>query len=418
MRISFRTLNRHAQLTIQRRYADLATLHQQMATGKRLLRPSDAPVDVANDLKLREKLVELAQYKRNIEDARGWMSVSDTAMMSMNELMQRLRELVIQSSSDTFTAKERRFIGKEVEQLSRQLIALVNTSYKGDYVFGGTQTTIEPFPVRASLASTPQDYADLKMAYYDASAGTDIAVPLLNAFDGSRMTDIIPGSFKLVSDDGSGNRREWIEGSDYTIDYLAGTITILSTGYNPAALAVDVSEGGQFSTGPLGYYTASGFNITFEYISRGRNIYGDTTTTAGDIQREVERGIVVPINVSGEELIQDPLTGQNLFDTLIRFGQSLIYDDRSGLNNSISALDASFSNILAAEAKMGARLNRFELTLDRSEEQVTETTRIQSELEDADMSETITDFSLAQTVYEAALKSAARVIQPSLVNFL
>jgi len=415
MRITFKSLNRHAQNILRNRYSDLAKLQEQLATGKRLLRPSDNPVDVGNDLKLRDKMAALTQYKRNIEDGMGFMSVSDTAMMSMNDIMQRMRELAIQASSDTNTAVERRYIAKEVDQLVRQMLSLLNTNYKGDYVFAGTQTKIVPYPMLSSQARSQEDYDNLRMAWFDTTGGADIAVQIRSAFDNSAITNIIPGSFRLVSDDGSGNRREWVEGQDYTVDYVNGTITVLSTGFNPAALLADLSDGGTFA-GPN--YALNGFLMTFDYISKGKDIYGDTIETTGDILREIEQGTAVPINITGDELIRNARTNTNLIETLLRFGQSLIHNDRTGIGNSITSIDDSFQNILAAAAKNGARINRMETTLERTDQQNTETTRLQSELEDADMTDTITNFSLTETIYNAALKSAARIIQPSLLDFL
>jgi flagellar hook-associated protein 3 FlgL len=420
MRVTFKSLNRHAQTTIRERYADLARLQEQLSTGKRLLRPSDAPVDVANDLKLRSKVTETTQYKKNIEEANGLISITDTAMMSMNELAQRLRELAVQGSSDTLDATERNYLGKEVEQLTRQFLSLLNTTYKGDFVFGGTQTKIPPCPLGSSLAANQQNYDELKMAWFDGTAGTDVPIQIRNAFDNSAITNIIPGSFKLVSSDSLGNRREWINGTDYTIDYVAGTITILSTGSDPAALSVDVSAGGAFGAGPNppGYYSPDGFAITFENVTKGKDIFGDTVETTGLIYREVEQGTIMAINITGDELIRNADTGTNLIETLVFLGQSLYNNNRDGINDSIGKIDDSFQNIMSAEAKNGARMNRIEATLFRNDEQLTETIRLQSEIEDAEMTDTITDFSLAETVYNAALKSAAMVLQSSLVDYM
>jgi flagellar hook-associated protein 3 FlgL len=420
MRITFNSLNRHAQSVIRERYADLARLQEQLSTGKRLLRPSDAPVDVANDLKLRSKIAEITQYRKNIEDANGFISITDTAMMSMNDLMQRMRELAVQGASDTLSATERNYIGKEVEQLTRQFLSLLNTTYKGDYVFGGTQTKIPPCPIESSQAGSQENYDQLKMAWFDGTAGTDTPIQLRSAFDNTAITNIIPGSFKLVSNDSLGNRREWINGTDYTIDYVNGTISILSTGSDPAALTVDVSAGGAFNAGPTppGYYSPNGFAITFDHVTQGKDIFGDTVETAGNIYREVERGTTMAINITGDEIIRDAATGTDLIETLVSLGQSLYNNDRNAIRQSIGAIDNSFQNILSAEARNGSRLNRIETTLSRNDEQVTETTRLQSEIEDAEMTDTITDFSLAETVYNAALKSAAMVLQPSLADYI
>jgi flagellin-like hook-associated protein FlgL len=202
----------------------------------------------------------------------------------------------------------------------------------------------------------------------------------------------------------------YIEGTDFTVDYVNGTVTPLN-----AALAVDVSDGGAF-LGPN--YTQAGFAIGFDYITQGRDIYGDPVDHNGLIYREIESGIAVPVNITQDELMFDPATGTNMFDTVVRLGQSLLENNRTNIQRAIGEIDTVFKTILDAQSKNGARVNRFETTSDRNEGQTNETTRLRSNIEDAEYAETVSKFSLLQTVYEAALKSAANVLQPSLANFL
>jgi len=399
------------QYVITDRYNDLSKLQEQLSTGKRLLRPSDDPVDVANDLQLRTKIKQLNQFTENMNDGASFMQISDTAMMSIDDILQRLRELALQASSDTMSAKERLFIAREVEQLTRQFVALTNTMHKGDYIFAGTQTKIMPFPVEGSSASRPEDYTNLKMAYYDASAvAPGTPVQIMDAFNGRAISNIIPGTFNLKV---AGTT--YFEGTDFTVDYANGTITILPTSPNAALLSADVLNG---TIAGVPNYSLNGFQITFEYVGKGEDIYGQPVDNSGEVLREIEAGIVTPINITANELLMDYQTGTNLLESIVQFGQSLIQNDRPNIITSVTNFDTGFKTVLAAQAKNGARLNRFDLTLERNESQTIETTRLQSEIEDAELAETATKFSVAQTVYNAALQSAAKIIQPSLANFL
>lgn len=402
MRVTFRELNRHMQHVINDRYRDLSDLQLQLSTGKRLQRPSDDPQDVANDLNLTSKGKSLVQYKKNIQDGMAYMGVSDTALTSLNTLLQRTRELAIEGSTDTMGIQERKYINKEVEQLFRQAIALINTQYKGDYIFSGTQTKIPPFEISSSKASAIADYNNLQMSYFDASTlALGSSTQILNGFDDSPITNIIPGTVKLAF-----AGQTYVEGRDYTIDYLSGNITILS----PTLLA-DMSPG-------TPNYAITGLSLEFDHISRGKDIYGAQVSTYGEIQREIETNITVPINISADEVFTDQTTGNDAITTFIRFGQALVQNNTTGLNASITEFDSVFSAILSAQSKVGARINRFETTLERNENQTIQTTDLQSELEDAEMAETMSKYATLENVYNAALKSAAKVIQPSLVNFL
>lgn len=402
MRITQNQVIRDMVYVINKRYSELTYLQEQLSTGKRLLRPSDDPVDTANDLKLRTDLAGLAQFKSNIEDAQSWMNVTETAMTSMNKILQRLRELAVQGSNDTLSSKERAYINKEVEQLTKQFVGLTNTKYKSDYIFSGTETKIPTLVMQSSAANTAQDYADRSMAYFNA-AGTAVpaTVQLFSGRDGTPITNLIPGTFTLAV-----GTTTYTEGVDYTLDYAAGTITLLN-----AALLQDVTPG---NAG----YAAGQFAISFDYLTKGKNIYGATVSNHGQIYREIDQGISVPINISGDDFLNDPTTGADLVATLIGMGQALLQNDQSGISSSIDRIDSVMKAALSAQSKNGARINRMENTLSRNEAQNNATTELLANLEDAEMTKTVTDFMNTQNIYNAALKSAAGVIQESLVNFL
>jgi flagellar hook-associated protein 3 FlgL len=68
MRITANQIIKNMVYVINDRFFDMSRLQEQLSTGKRLLRPSDAPVDVANDLKLKTKLAEIKQFNRHRDD--------------------------------------------------------------------------------------------------------------------------------------------------------------------------------------------------------------------------------------------------------------------------------------------------------------------------------------------------------------
>jgi flagellar hook-associated protein 3 FlgL len=393
------------QSVISDRYSDMANLQEQLATGKRILRPSDNPVDAANDIKLKSALAGETQYKTNIQDGLDYMNVTDTSMQSMNTLMQRLREIAVQGASDTMSPADRQALQLEADQLSRQLITLTNTNYKGDYVFGGTQSKIEPFPVQQSSASSVTDYTTLKMAYFNGAGGVGATAQIRNAFDNSAITNVLPGSIKL-----SIGNTSYVEGKDFSVDYVNGTITPRN-----AALAIDVSDGGTFA-GPD--YQSGAVSLTFDYVSRGKDVFGNTVSNGGNVLRNVENGVTMPINIPGDELIVNKQAGVDMIGTVIRLQQNLLNNNTAGVNTAIEEIDGSYQSILSAQSKNGARMNRLTTTLTRNEPQTASTTQLNSELEDVDMATAATNFSLMQTVYDAALKSSAMTMQHSLMDYL
>ena len=76
------------------------------------------------------------------------------------------------------------------------------------------------------------------------------------------------------------------------------------------------------------------------------------------------------------------------------------------------------NNILRVRADIGARQNRIELTSNRLDSDYTNFTKLMSNNEDVDMAETIMNLQNEENVYKASLSGGARVIQPTLVDFL
>jgi flagellin-like hook-associated protein FlgL len=256
--------------------------------------------------------------------------------------------------------------------------------------------------IETSAASTVADYTNYRMAWFNAGglpAGS--TVQIFTGLAGDPIDHIIPGTFNL-----SVAGVTYSENTDFSVDYEAGTITI-----NNPALLIDVTPGSP-------NYDISQVQMSFDYLARGRDVFGQIVSNRGIVEREVESGIAMPINIGMDEMTTDPVSGNSLFGTVVRFGQALLQNQQIDISAAIDQIDAVFDTILGAQSKNGARMNRMQITLERNESQYTQITSLQSELEDAEIAETTTKFMLTQNVYNAALQSTAKIIQPSLVNFL
>lgn len=396
MRITENQVVSNMQNLIDNDYSQLSNLEEVASTGLQLQKPSDSPQTIGIDMQVRATQADLTQYKSNIQDGIGYTGATDTALSGMNTLLQSMRELAVEGSSDTLSSVNRSTYNAEVQQLTEQLISLVNTQYKGSYVFGGTQTETPPVTRQSSSCATATDYASRSMAYYNAAgAAVPATVQLQNGVDGSAITNIIPGTFSL-----SVGGTTYQENTDYTVNYTNGTITLL----NPA-LAANVSPG-------TANYASGQFAISFSYVSKA------TVSNTGVVQRTIAPGTSTPINISADEVIQDPANGSDMFATAIALGQNMLQNNVTGVGAAIDQIDAVATSVQAAEAKNGARADLLQNALTGNEQLTTGATEQQTNLEDADMSTAITNYTNAQNVYQAALQSTAMITQKSLMDFL
>ena len=92
--------------------------------------------------------------------------------------------------------------------------------------------------------------------------------------------------------------------------------------------------------------------------------------------------------------------------------------DREKIGEMLGFLDEDLNNVLRVRSDIGARQNRLELTSNRLSADITNFTNLMSKNEDADMTKVIMDLQNEENVYKASLAGGARIIMPTLMDFL
>lgn len=144
MRITQGMLSNNMLRNLTSSYSKMDTLMDQVSTGKKINRPSDDPVIAMKGMGYRTELKQIEQYKRNTSEVHNWMDNTDSALDKATQTMQKLRELAVQASNDTYDASERENIMNEVKQLKEHMMDIANTSVNGKYIFNGTDTETPP----------------------------------------------------------------------------------------------------------------------------------------------------------------------------------------------------------------------------------------------------------------------------------
>ena len=128
-------------------YDRMSKTQEELSSGKRITNPSDDPYGAGHAVQLSSNLAGLAAYDRNINDGTAWTQASDSALMNMQNLVQRARELLVEAGNDTTGQTGRDATAAEIDQLIDAVKQEGNTQYAGQYVFGGTKTTTTPYTI-------------------------------------------------------------------------------------------------------------------------------------------------------------------------------------------------------------------------------------------------------------------------------
>lgn len=141
-------------------------------------------------------------------------------------------------------------------------------------------------------------------------------------------------------------------------------------------------------------------------------------THNGAITLETSNGMIMSVNIAGSDLFGDSADSTNAFKVLDDLKNGLYNNDQAAISQAIGDLDSRIDHVLEKWSEIGAKSNRLELTKNRLEDENNNLKKLLSDVEDADMAELITKLKSEESVYEAALASGARIIQPSLVDYL
>ena len=124
----------------------LATTQAQMAVGKQILSPSDAPDQAAAIQRLKGEVQRQDSHMRTLQIAISRFTAEETALSSSSDVLIRMKELGIQAANDTLAPDDRKAIGVEMKALRDQLLSLGNTrDDSGNYLFSGTRVNTPAF---------------------------------------------------------------------------------------------------------------------------------------------------------------------------------------------------------------------------------------------------------------------------------
>lgn len=118
-------------------------LNTQLATGKKINRPSDDPVVAIRSLRLRTSLTEIEQYyKKNAPDADNWLKITENAVDTTISLIKSMYSDCTSGSEGFKTADDRNAILGDLKGLRDEIFSAGNSEYAGRYVFTGYRTGV------------------------------------------------------------------------------------------------------------------------------------------------------------------------------------------------------------------------------------------------------------------------------------
>jgi len=121
------------------------TALQQLASGKRVNRPSDDPAAAAADVLNQNEQSEVDQYLQSTTSLNGMFQTADSALASTITALNQAVSLGTEGANGTLSTSNLQTIAASVQGVLGQVLQMANSTYQGSYIFGGTATTSAPF---------------------------------------------------------------------------------------------------------------------------------------------------------------------------------------------------------------------------------------------------------------------------------
>jgi len=387
---------------IQRRQQALQASHEQLASGKRISRPSDDPTLAASAERALARDSRLEANQRGLEASRQAMAQSESALGSAVDLMQRVRELVVQAGNAAAGDANRKAIADELRGLRQQLLGIANQQDgNGGYLFAGQGGAQAPFAqgangvvfngaagqmVADSAAALPMS-VDGGAAWMQAPTGNGVFV---STFTGSTAAD---HQTRLWIDAGRVTSAADVTGRGYSLGF-AGDAT---AGYS---VTVERDDGTVVSNSPF----VSGQALEFDGIS---------VTLNG-----------TPVPGKDEFTIAPSTRTLTPFDAIDRLAAALETPGRTGaqvaqtVHDGLRDLDSTMGNLMTMRSRLGWMMEHADGLDGRLADGRLAAQSARSAAEDLDMAQAVTEFQSRQTGYDAALKAYSIVQRMSLFEYI
>ncbi len=130
---------------IRRPTGQLLSLQEKLSSGKRINRYADDPAGAALAENYKGTRAKTVQFKRNIDDALGWMQQTEGVLNQLESNLIRAKSLAVQAANGSNSARERKTIASEIDQILEDVLAVANSQYRGKYLFAGLNTLGRPY---------------------------------------------------------------------------------------------------------------------------------------------------------------------------------------------------------------------------------------------------------------------------------
>jgi flagellar hook-associated protein 3 FlgL len=411
-RVSSNMSRLDAQYHMMMREWQLNDMQNKMSMQSKIKDLRDDPIAASHATRYQSKLVRLQRYSRNIDDVKASLSDAEVKVQDTVDRLQRIRELAVQGANGVYTKEDMAAMGKEVDELLEELVSIGNSrNGLGNAIFGGFESKNEPFRVlRGRVEGGDRDHI-VEVQYRG-----DIGRNVVEVSEESLAEMNIPGNYVFWAENQSIysalDARNFQVQADATIR-IDGVDIPLKEGDNIYAVISRINDSPaavKASLDPvkdsLVLQTTTPHQLWLEDVG-GSTVLQDLGLVRGGTN-QLGNNYAASANVFGG----------SVFDAVMALRDSLYSGNGDGVNRALGGVDQSLQTLTSHLAEIGAVNERIEGTGKRLDYEIPLVTEKNSNEVDLDLAQAATDLKMLEYTHQAALSTAAKILQPTLLDFL
>jgi len=355
---------------------------EQLSTGKRINTASDDAAGLAIASRATSQIRGLDQAVRNANDGISLLQTAEGAMVEVTNMLQRMRELSVQSSNDTNTADDRAYLDLEFQQLKAETDRIIsNTQWNGVNVLDKSFTN----------NTTAGKFVFQVGANANQTISHTIDVFGLGTADGASAT--------VTAAEVTAATASTLEVSTLTIagTYAAGdkiTVNLNQSVFQYTVTEADATSG---STA-LATSLASALDLRFD------DGYEASVSGAGTVKITLDSSAGT---TTGNSFTLSASSTDGEWDDI----ESLSILTQATSNTAVSTIDSAISNVNKSRAEIGAAVNRLTYAADNLTNVSQNATASRSRILDTDYAKTTTELARTQIIQQAATAMLAQANQ-------
>lgn len=357
-------------------------LSYQSSTGKLLENGSDDSVLFAREIFVDDKIRTYEGLKEQLERTTAQNNVSDTSMGEIKKILEYAKAELMKASNGTTTSDGLKIIGVNIAGMKQNLYDLANTKSEGEYVFTGSDSSVQPFT---------QD-SNGKVSYVGNNKLRQVSVE-----EGSYRDRGVTGFDMMMYPSSSAGKGEVLS--------FKATDRIIDEGGNEWKLNSPTNN-------TLTKYDLDG-NVTTNTIAVSNDgltppTYSFTAPLTNGIRFEAKTNIFNVIDEVVNNLKQVDSSGNAIS----------LETARAGVSKGLTEIGESFDAVNVSHAKLGGRNRILEVSLEKASSKLTQFNILSQKIGAADLSKVAMEAKALELTYTALYSTISKTNQLSLVNFL